>query len=374
MSSLPDVFRNPESRVVKVIVAVDLANSTAMKEQQAEAAWLTTYGWFFDLLRSSIDQYHGEVIKYLGDGAMAVFSEDHPADAINWTINVQEAFGDAQEKNTIDRSCDCSVGIAYGEVVEFDVYDTSDGAKDYIGTIVDKAFRLSSAANAKAIFVDTDTCAAAAMNKVESRLGKNTTPKRKVADYQGLEESVTLKGFSRPVSYHEIFWGKTTYGVSPPFVTKLSSQQVGISEQSDVAKPEPKSQGWMRGIVQSKYEKFGFVRAEAEDFWFNQGCLFRSDLSVRVNDAVLFIPADPLPDSKNRRALDVIALGATLDGILEKVTPQGFGFAACKNSNGHQKQVFVYFGDSAGWSAGMEIEFMVSENRRGIIGISPKRK
>lgn len=372
MASLAQVFQNPESRVVKVIVAIDLTGSTSMKAQQAEASWLTTYAWFFDQLRTTVGD--GKLVKYLGDGAMAVFSEDHAAEAINWAIRIQETFAEAQGKHQIDSACNCSIGVATGEVVEFDVFDSSGDAKDYIGTVVDKAFRLCSAANAKAIFVDTDTSDAAAMNRVTSRLGANTAPKRKVQDYLGPENSIsTMKGFSQPVLYHEIFWSDARYGVSSPFVTNLSTEQV--EQESQLVPPvvSPPAQGWMLGVVISKNEKFGFIKSGQEEFYFNSMCLFRRDISVEVNETVWFNPADPAPNARSRRAFDVVPLGATLAGKIEKVFPQGFGFAVCQTDRGNLKQIFIYFVDSASWSPGMEIEFRVGENKKGPVGLMPKK-
>lgn len=96
MALLEDTFRDPKSRTTKTIVAVDLTNSTSMKKEQPEANWLTTYAWFFDMLRETIDQQgNGKIVKYLGDGAMAVFGEDNAVDAINWAIKVQEAIAEA---------------------------------------------------------------------------------------------------------------------------------------------------------------------------------------------------------------------------------------------------------------------------------------
>src|SRR6266567_313380 len=100
MSSLHQVFMEAKSRVVKVIVAIDLTNSTSMKEQEPEASWLTTYGWFFDLLRTTVGP-EGTIIKYLGDGAMTVFSENNAAEAINWAIRMQEEFAQARASNRI---------------------------------------------------------------------------------------------------------------------------------------------------------------------------------------------------------------------------------------------------------------------------------
>jgi class 3 adenylate cyclase len=374
MTSLAQVFQNPQSRVVKVIVAIDLTGSTSMKAQQAEASWLTTYAWFFDQLRTTVGE--GKLVKYLGDGAMAVFSEDHAAEAINWAIRIQETFAQAQGKNQIDSACNCSIGIATGEVVEFDVIDGPDENKDYIGTVVDKAFRLCSAANAKAIFVDTDTSDAAAMNRVTSRLGANTSPKRKVQDYLGPENSIsTMKGFSHPVLYHEIFWSDARYGVSSPFVTNLSTEQAEPETTSSLPPKQPAlPQGWMLGVVITKNDKFGFIKSGQEEFYFNSSSLFRKDVPAHVNETVWFSPADPAPNARNRRAFDVVPLGATLDGKIERVFPQGFGFAACQTDRGNLKQFFIYFVESTGWDPGVEIEFRVGENKKGPVGLMPKKR
>jgi class 3 adenylate cyclase len=370
MASLAQVFQDPHSRVVKVIVAIDLTDSTSMKAEHSEVSWLNTYAWFFDQLRTTISKYNGSIVKYLGDGAMAVFSEDHAADAINWAIRVQELFADAQAGSTIDKDCDCSIGIACGMVVEFDVLDGAEGSKDYIGTVADKAFRLCSAANAKAIFIDKDTSDAAAMTRVVSRLGGNTSPRRKVSDYLGREEAVSPKGFPQPITYYEIFWGERRYSVSAPFVTKLAEPPG--PQQPLPEKPLTPSQGWMRGVVQSKNDKFGFIRSGQEEFYFNVSCLFRTELSVNWNETVWFMPSDPLPNANKRRAVDVIGMGAILRGRIERLNPQGYGFVVAQTSSGILKQIFVYFGDITAWRLGGLIEFTVSENRKGLIGLAPK--
>ena len=62
MARLADTFASPNSRVTKTIVAVDLIGSTNMKEAHPEAQWLTTYGWFFDMLGKTIADYKGQIV------------------------------------------------------------------------------------------------------------------------------------------------------------------------------------------------------------------------------------------------------------------------------------------------------------------------
>jgi class 3 adenylate cyclase len=367
--------------VNKVIVVVDLTSSTAMKEQQPEASWLSTYGWFFDLLRDTIDAAQGKIVKYMGDGAMAVFSEDHVAEAINWAIQIQETIASAQANNRV--SCDCSIAIAYGEVVEF---ETPEGGKDYIGTVADRAFRLCSAANAKAIFVDADTVSAASMNRVHSLAGA-IPPKRKPADYQGPEQSIKAKGFIHPVAYHEILWGSARYSVSPSFATNLSSQQSAqrppmtaravlpsrVARAGGSNPTPPAAAGWLMGRVRTLNERFGFVIVpDGEEFWFNADHLFRRSAVPRLGQDVWFVPADPLPASRNRRATDVVGFGAVLDGVLERVMPQGYGFVLAQSERGEMYQIFLSLGDASGWEAGMRVEFTVGSNAKGIAGYDPQ--
>lgn len=370
--ALAEVFKEP--RVTKSIVAVDLTNSTAMKEQQPEVAWLSTYAWFFELLGRTISNRRGMIVKYLGDGAMAVFDEEYPADAINWAIDVQEQIVDAQESKRA--FFDCSIAITYGKVVEF---DTPNGGKDYIGTVVDKAFRLCSVANAKGVFVDTDTIIAAPMNRIQSRVGTNSMPRRTATEYQGAMQSAKVKGFSQPVEYHEILWASSPYGVRKEFVTNLSAKveppHTIAPQRTTTYKP---ALGWStRGRVVNFSEKFGFVRtAEGEDLWFNRDYLFLRNLSIKMGDEVWFNPVEPFKGRSDRRAMEVIPLGTELEGKIQKlVLAKGFAFVSCLSEQLEHKQIFLFLGkaDAADFQVGTSVRFTVGENDRGIAGLEPRR-
>lgn len=371
MAQLSEVFR--ENRITKTIVAVDLTDSTAMKEQQAEVQWLNTYAWFFELLSDAVTQKGGAIVKYLGDGAMVVFDEDHPADAINCAIVIQESIVDAQESKRV--FCDCSIAITYGKVVEF---DTPHGSRDYIGSVVDKAFRLCSVANAKAVFVDADTIIAAPMNRVQSRVGVNSMPRRTATEYQGAPQSARVKGFSQPVVYHEILWASSPYGVRKEFVTKLSAavEAPPSPSQQQPTQARPVA-GWSgKGKIVSLTDRFGFVRtADGQDLWFGLDYLFRRSVPVKLGDEVWFNALEPFPGKPNRRASDVLPLGVQLDGTIEKViAAKGFAFASCAGDKHQLKQVFLFIGHEkvSEFSAGSLVQFTVSENQEGLAGVQPR--
>lgn len=376
MGILTNAFKQP--RVTRTTMVVDLVGSTRMKERDTEANWLMTYEWFFDLVGERVQEHHGTVVKYLGDGVLAVFPEEGPADAINCAIRIQEEMADAREQRRID--CECSIGMTYGPVVEF---SPTEGRFDYIGSLTDKAFRLSSAANGSAIFVDIETVDAAPMNRVASRIGLSIRPKRSISDYRGAQESVKAKGFTNPIAYHEILWADRRYSVRPEFVTKLSNDDPPPQKTPAVALQAPVSTGvqtaanagWTRGLVERGLNRFGFIRAaNGEAFWFSADTLFRRDAIPDEAEDVWFLPAPALTGATNRRALDVIPLGAVFEGVLQVVKPEGYGFAVCVNQRAERRQLFVSLDSRTAWAAGMPIEFTVEENKKGPAGVDVRPK
>jgi class 3 adenylate cyclase len=375
MAHLENAFRLPESRVEKAIVVIDINNSTAMKESNSEAFWLSTFGWFFDLLGKTMLAHNGkgQIVKYLGDGLMAVFDSSYVADAVNWAIQVQEAIIDANVNRTI--SCTCSIGISYGRVVEF---DSEEGRKDYIGSGVDRAFRLCSAANAKAIFVDTHTCDAAQLNNVSSRVGAVCDPPRTVDGYKGEQQKVSLKGFAHVVDYYEIRWASDVFGVSKSFVTdasqpELRAPEVKADERTSIVQPVRSASEWVRGSVTKYTGQFGFIRSRSDqDFYFSSEYLFMPVQNINLGDVAYFIPAEPLKNAPNSRAYHVVILGMKLKGhLIRPVSDQGFGFVLCKTHLGEVRQIFVFFGSNK-YPAGTVVEFQTSENKRGLSGANPE--
>jgi hypothetical protein len=53
MARLAETFQHRDSRVDRVFLVVDINDSTTMKRETPESDWITTYGWFYDLLPRS---------------------------------------------------------------------------------------------------------------------------------------------------------------------------------------------------------------------------------------------------------------------------------------------------------------------------------
>jgi hypothetical protein len=174
-------------------------------------------------------------------------------EAINGAILIQENLESLRHENKLQ--CQCSIAITTGRPVEFRV----SGATDYIGATVDLAARLCGAANPNAIWADTNTVSAANMARVRSTVGN--AMRRGVAEYRTGEESVRLKGFGEPVSYHEIVWSTTPFGVRNSVVTQIirnDTQRVdsaqsksGARDESGSGALEPSSRGTQNEVKAS---------------------------------------------------------------------------------------------------------------------------
>ena len=222
-------FTSPEFRVYQTAVFIDMVDATEIKEQTSEPSWLHDLGWLYDLIIRVVNESEGgQVIKFTGDGAFIVFNEDNVTDAINAVIRMQEEIAAARDENQIRFAC--SVGVATGDMVEFRI---NENVVDYAGTTVDRASRLSAAANSQAIFADIKTIDDAQMRKVVSNAGKSANPKRKSEQYKGSDEKIKLKGFSGLVQYYELLWSNQRYGVASDFVTEQAEDEQARQRVTD---------------------------------------------------------------------------------------------------------------------------------------------
>jgi class 3 adenylate cyclase/cold shock CspA family protein len=340
-----ETFRDPKLRVNKAIVFIDIVDSTGMKEREAEAAWLTTCGYIYDVITDVVESGGaGEIVKYLGDGAMVAYGEDHAIIAINDAINVQQTI-----KNDVDRksvNVHCSIGIAMGEVVDF---ETSRSERDYLGLVVDRAARLCSIASAGAVFVDTPTTASAQMNRVRSTIG--VALGRKTDEYQGPVERANVPGFVSPVEYHEIKWDQQLFGVKSKVVTAAAESRPALSSVSsnDTSKPAATlGRRGVRGTVNlwNKETGRGFVTsADGEEFYCDSRYIVGGD-ELQRDDIVYFCPQEGGGTGKRRVAGAAVYLNQEVDAIVTNVREEGYGFLQVRDQRGNPQDLFFSLNDA----------------------------
>jgi class 3 adenylate cyclase len=153
-SALEPVASAAQSRKVVTVVFADLVGSTAVEERmdpESVRRWLDRV---YDVLRTEVERHDGRVVKFLGDGVMAVFGvphvrEDDAARAVAAAVSMQDAVADLGRVE--GHHIGLKVGVNTGEVVV-----TADD-DDVVGDAVNVASRLEQAAGAGQVIVGEST-------------------------------------------------------------------------------------------------------------------------------------------------------------------------------------------------------------------------
>jgi class 3 adenylate cyclase/cold shock CspA family protein len=343
-------FRDPNLRVGKAIAFIDIVDSTGMKEREPEASWLMTFGYVYDVIREVVGRGDvGLLVKYTGDGALLAYNEDFATHAINDAIQIQQTIKESVERRQV--TVNVSIGIAIGEVVEF---ETSHGT-DYLGTVVDRAARLCSSASAGAIFVDTATTASAQMNRVRSTVGEALG--RKTDEYQGPVERASVPGFLAPVEYHEIKWDQQLFGVKSKVVTAAvesrpptppSPLQSRIAAEAGIVTRNANGKRGLRGTVQMWDGEKGrgrIIGPENEPFYIDTRFLVGDDALER-DDIVYFTPAGPTEPGRNRMATATVYMGQEVEATIVGIREEGYGFLQVVDDRNHTQDVFFSMTDA----------------------------
>jgi class 3 adenylate cyclase/cold shock CspA family protein len=368
MLNLTDTLHSSDARVERSISFIDLVDSTGLKLNTPEASWLPHYGWFYELCADRIAAGGvGAIVKLLGDGVMIAYGEDQATQAINDAITVQEAMEDGVEGQHVRLAC--SIGIATGEVVEF-VW--SGESVDYLGTVVDRAARLSAAASAQAIFVDVATTASARMNRVHSRVGKAL--RRPIAEYQGETQKAQLKGFLSPVEYVELHWAQQLFGLKSTVLTAsidsaptVASPPASSRDVVAINPPARHADRGQRATVSQWNDEHnrGFVQTAVGQRLYTDQRYVVGEEPLEIGDVLYFVeqPA-PTPD-KLPIAAAIVVIDEELTGTVVAAL-DGFGFIRVTDSRGVTQDIYVASTDARDdLTRGQRVRFIVGETARG---------
>ncbi len=160
--------------------------------------------WFdllFERIEAAVTNADGVVVKWLGDGAMAVFSS--AGDALDAAVAMQQGAHIHNQRSKIER-VHLRVGVSIGDI--------SPGRDDWNGMPVVEAARLCVAA-------DRDEILAADVVRLlaGSRCGHITSP----------AGSYELKGFDEPVDVVRVEWSPTPYTAISELPSSLSAARHG---------------------------------------------------------------------------------------------------------------------------------------------------
>src|SRR4051794_8577686 len=141
-----------QTRKTLTIVFADLQGSTGLQERMDPELVRALMGRYYASMRQAVEAHGGKVVKFVGDGAMAVFgvpevAEDDALRAVRAAVDMQTAF----EPLAGEHDLALRVGVNTGEVV----VDADDA--DVVGDAVNVAARLEGAAGPGEVVVGEDT-------------------------------------------------------------------------------------------------------------------------------------------------------------------------------------------------------------------------
>ncbi|MER5691158.1 adenylate/guanylate cyclase domain-containing protein [Streptomyces mirabilis] len=356
-----------QDRPHRVILFADLSGSTEIKGKSGEVGWLPTIGKFLDITTQAVIGHGGTVVKYLGDGTLAVFDGERAAEAICAAISIQEMLRTENSQGVVN-DCFATVGIATGRVVE---YEAPGGGLDYIGSVVDLAARLCSAGAPQAIWVDSATVASANMSKVTSEMGR--VLEYSPDDYLSGEEKVDLKGFAKPIKYREVIWHRKAFGVKNTVLTEA----IDRAQTQAMVPPQPtpsarSTESTLDGTVTrwDAEQGRGFIATTGHGDHYVDRRFIANEQDLTEGCAVRFVPLPPLKEGQRPVAGCTVQEGHEIRGTFQRILAQkGYGFVEVRDQRRNQQNLFVFLGDeAAGRQFGEQVRLEVCRNYKGISG------
>lgn len=126
------------------IMFLDIMKFTTVSESIADPyRALLLLNIYFDGIGEIIYSHHGYIDKYLGDGILAIFDDEHTDDAVHAAIEIQE-FIKKFQISTVGRYIDIGIGINTGSVIMGTIGTKRRMDATVIGDVVNIASRLES--------------------------------------------------------------------------------------------------------------------------------------------------------------------------------------------------------------------------------------
>lgn len=125
------------------VMFTDIASSSSITNAVGDRVWASTINSHFETVTEAIEGNDGHIVKTLGDGTMSTFSSARAAMTAAKTI--QKLVTEAEREPRLE----VRIGIHTGDVIE------ADG--DFFGNVVNKAARITAAANPGQILVSDVT-------------------------------------------------------------------------------------------------------------------------------------------------------------------------------------------------------------------------
>lgn len=143
IAAAKDGFALDQTEGLASIMFTDIVGSSALASALGDRAWSPIIAAHFDMIRDIVADHDGQFVKSLGDGTMSSFPSARAC------LEAASAIQTTLATNTQDPHLSVRIGIHTGEVMQ--AHD------DFFGTVVNKAARIASTAQAQEIRVSDTT-------------------------------------------------------------------------------------------------------------------------------------------------------------------------------------------------------------------------
>lgn len=381
---LHEAFQTPDCHVSVTTLFIDVANSTAMQQNEPEGSWVPQMGWFYQKVNDLLIELRATVpedvdTKYLGDGIMVTTSSRFAAELVNFGIRVQEEVNKASRraadggKNKI--FFNVAIGVATGKVYRF---TAPDGLVDYVSKVVSTARRLCDAATPRAVFIDEAT-SFTNMSFVTSQYGE--AEGRETPEYLGDRSFAPLKGLREPIAYYEILWEVNRFGVKGETATTAVEQARDAGKATKTASLSIDKPQRFSGVVKAWNGErgYGFITNDAgQDFYFNPQLLAYAEdaADVRIGDRVAFMGLPPAKNGAAPQAAVILFDDEDAEGTVQSLPTHDRKYGWIVIEDGRGTRHFVYLGIEAAPKViqrGDKVEFTVRVGHQGASATKVRR-
>ena len=176
-------------RINASILFSDIRGFTKMSEGLRDEDVVRMLNHYLRVQAEIVEEHGGAIDKFIGDAVLALFKgEGHQQHAVNAALAIQEKVASLNVEKVFEREVRIGIGIASGDMVYAELGSDARKERTIIGSIVNLASRLCSAANADEVVVSDEVTSACECDNIE-----------KVSS-----ASVPLKGIDAPVLCHVI--------------------------------------------------------------------------------------------------------------------------------------------------------------------------
>ena len=213
VAATPDTTPSSARKTVTVVFA-DLQGSTALQERMDPESARNVMSRFYETMRAVVEARGGQVVKFVGDGVMAVFGIPEVAEDDAWrALDAAAAMVTAAQTLTGDLALPADVslvmraGVNTGEVV------VAQDDADVVGDVVNVAARLEGAAPPNGVLVGATTWR---LTRERAAFGERQT--------------VSVKGRTEPVEARALLERAVTEADDQPLGTTFVGRDPELQE------------------------------------------------------------------------------------------------------------------------------------------------